>query len=133
MSENTFVPLSWDEKIVSGEEGTPRFAYAHATMRYSGVIEGESVSDSLLYYAGEGYDGGGTTSPGLERITGSVAGRKGSFVIRHEVGFDPRGIEGTWTVVPGSGTGELRGLTGSGGISGAAGAEAMSYTFEYSF
>jgi hypothetical protein len=132
MSENTFHPKSWDEHVVSGEEGTPRFAHAHAVMTYSGLIEGESASDSLLYYAGEGYDGGGTTSPGLERIDGSVAGRKGSFVIRHEVGFDTQGVRGTWTVVPGSGTGELAGIGGSGTISGAMGSESMEYTFDYS-
>lgn len=133
MSENTFYAKSWDEHVVSGEEGAPRFAHAHAVMVYSGLIEGESVSDSLLFYAGEGYDGGGTTSPGLERIEGSVAGRKGSFVLRHEVGFDAQGVRGTWTVVPGSGTGELAGIGGSGTISGAMGAEVMEYTFDYTF
>jgi len=133
LTTNTFVPTSWDETIVSGGEDGPRVAHAHATMRYSGVIEGESVVDSLLLYIGPGYDGGGQTSPGLERVEGSVAGRAGSFVIRHEVGFDPSGVAGTWTVVPGSGTGELSGLTGQGTIRGAMGTDSMDYTFEYSF
>ncbi|WP_216214329.1 DUF3224 domain-containing protein [Amycolatopsis aidingensis] len=130
MSENTFTMRSWDERVVSGEEDGPRFAHAHATFAYTGVIEGSSVCDYLMYYAGEGYAGGGQTAPGFERIEGSVDGRKGSFVIRHEVSYGPGGVEGTWTVVPGSGTGELAGIGGSGTIAGAS--ETMEYTFDYS-
>lgn len=128
--DNTFSMQGWDEKIVSGEEGSPRVAHAHATMKYSGVIEGTSTVDFLLFYPGEGYDGGGTTSPGYERIEGSVDGRKGSFVIRHEVGFDANGLQGTWTVVAGSGSGELTGLTGTGTIAGTPGQETVSYTWQ---
>lgn len=130
---NTFTMKGWDEKIVSGEDGAPRVAYAHATMRYSGVIDGESSCDYLLYYPGEGFDGGGVTSPGLERITGSVDGRAGSFVLRHEVGFDLQGINGSFAVVDGSASGGLAGLSGTGTITGAGGQAPVSYTFDYSF
>jgi len=133
MSGNTFAMSGWDEKIVSGVEGEPRVAHAHATLNYSGVIEGSSTCDYLLYYPGEGYDGGETTSPGLERIEGTVGGRRGSFLIRHEVGFDQKGIQGTWTVVPGSGTGELAGLSGTGTLASALGEETVGYTFECTY
>lgn len=124
MSENTFTMRSWQEGVVSGAEDGPRYAHAHATFTYSGVIEGTSTCDYLLYYPGNG-----TTSPGLERIEGSVDGRSGSFVIKHDVGFDKRGITGTWQVLPGSGTCELAGLSGRGTIHGAS--ETMNYTFDY--
>ncbi|HVV10745.1 DUF3224 domain-containing protein [Amycolatopsis sp.] len=127
---NTFAMKNWEEAVVSGPEDGPRFAHAHATFEYSGLIEGNSACDFLLYYAGEGYDGAGQTAPGLERIDGSVDGRKGSFVIRHEVGYGNEGVRGSFTVVPGSGTGELAGLAGSGTVAGAG--ETMDYTFEYS-
>jgi Protein of unknown function (DUF3224) len=127
---NTFTMKTWDETIVSGPENGPRFAHAHATFDYAGIIEGSSTGDSLLYYAAEGYDGGGQTAPGFERIEGSVDGRKGSFVLRHEVGYGAAGVHGRFIVVPGSGTGELAGLSGSGTISGAS--DIMHYTFEYS-
>ncbi|QFU93561.1 DUF3224 domain-containing protein [Amycolatopsis sp. YIM 10] len=129
---NTFAMKSWDESVVSGAEDQPRYAHAHAVMTYSGLIEGESSVDYLLYYSGPGYDGAGNRAPGFERIEGAVDGRKGSFVIRHEVGFDSNGINGTFTVVDGSGTGELTGLRGTGTIAGATGESAMAYTFEYS-
>lgn len=128
MTENTFTMRTWNEDIVSGEEDGPQVAYAHATFTYTGLIEGTSIADSLLFYAGPGYDGGGTTSPGLERIEGSADGRKGSFIIRHEYSFAGHDVSSTFTVVPGSGTGELAGLTGAGTVAGSS--ETMSYTFE---
>jgi hypothetical protein len=126
---NTFTMKNWDEAIVDGPEDGPRFAHAHVTFEYTGIVAGTSVCDYLLYYASEGYEGEGQTAPGFERITGSVDGREGSFVLRHEVGYGGRGVEGTFTVVPGSGTGELTGLTGTGTIAGAS--ETMDYTFDY--
>jgi hypothetical protein len=128
---NTFTMKTWDEQIVGGREDGPRFAHVHATFTYTGIIEGTSVADSLLYYAGEGYSAGGLTSPGYERIEGVLGGRKGSFIVRHEVGYDEQGVRGTFTVVPGSGTEELAGISGSGTIEGAS--QTMNYTFDYSF
>ncbi len=129
---NTFAMKNWEENVVSGTEGGPRIAYAHATLAYSGLIDGESIVDYLLYYASEGYDGDGTTAPGFERVEGTVDGRKGSFVIKHDTGFDAQGISSTFTVVEGSGTGELAGITGSGTTTGVLGEPTMSYTLEYS-
>ncbi|RZQ62622.1 DUF3224 domain-containing protein [Amycolatopsis suaedae] len=132
MSENTYRMISWEENVVSGEENGPRYAHARARMAYTGVIEGESTVDYLMFYSGAGYVGD-HPSPGLERIEGSVAGRKGSFVIRHVVDFDATGIAGRWTVLSGSGTGELAGLSGTGTIGGTHGEKDMPYTFDYSF
>lgn len=129
MSENIFTMRSWQEDVVSGAGDGPRYAHAHATFAYSGIIEGTSDCDYLLFYPGANGDSAGTTSPGLERIEGSVDGRCGSFVIKHDVGFGERGVTGTWRVLPGSGTGELAGLSGAGTISGAS--ETMRYTFDF--
>lgn len=52
----------------------------------------------------------------LERIEGELAGRSGSFVLEH-VGSMAGGVPSlVLTVVPGSGTDGLAGLTGSGTI-----------------
>ncbi|MQR01338.1 DUF3224 domain-containing protein [Glaciimonas soli] len=48
----------------------------------------------------------------LERVTGKLGGREGSFVLQHS-GTMTRGVpELSVTVVPDSGTGELKGLAG---------------------
>ena len=49
----------------------------------------------------------------LERVTGTLAGRKGSFVLHH-TGIMERGQPRlTITVMPDSGTGDLKGITGT--------------------
>jgi hypothetical protein len=48
----------------------------------------------------------------IERVSGTLRGRKGSFVLQHS-GTMTRGVpQLTITVVPDSGTGQLTGLTG---------------------
>ena len=49
----------------------------------------------------------------IERVTGALHGRRGSFALQH-TGVMTRGAPGlTITVVPDSGTGELEGLSGT--------------------
>jgi len=47
----------------------------------------------------------------MERVTGSLGGRSGSFVLTHGANAGTAGATGV--VVPGSGTGDLAGLTGT--------------------
>jgi hypothetical protein len=49
----------------------------------------------------------------LERVTGKLQGRAGSFVLLHSATMKRGAPEASVTVVPDSGTGELTGLTGS--------------------
>ena len=66
----------------------------------------------------------------IEHVTGSVQGRRGSFVLQHS-GVMERGMKRLFLeVVPDSGTGELMGLSGRMGID-IAGGEHF-YRFEYS-
>jgi len=66
----------------------------------------------------------------IERVTGTLNGREGSFVLQHH-GLMNRGTpQLTVTVVPDSGTGQLVGLTGQMSIEIAEGKH--SYDFEYS-
>ncbi len=65
----------------------------------------------------------------IERVTGSLHGRNGSFTLQH-CGFMTRGApELTITVVPDSGTAELTGLTGKMSIKVVEGKH--SYDFQY--
>jgi hypothetical protein len=61
------------------------------------------------------YGADGTASfVGLERVTGRIGGRSGSFVLQRTGVFEDGQAKESYTVVPGSATGELRGLTGQG-------------------
>jgi hypothetical protein len=66
----------------------------------------------------------------LERVTGKLQGRSGSFVLLHSATMRRGAPESTVTVVPDSGTGELTGITGSMRITVAADG-AHSYEFDF--
>jgi hypothetical protein len=52
----------------------------------------------------------------IERVTGTLGGRRGSFLLQHSGTMTPESHGVTITVVPTSGTGELEGLAGTMGI-----------------
>lgn len=78
--------------------------------QFSGDLEGTSRGQMLT---------GGTTVRGsagyvaIERVTGTLGGRRGSFVLQHSGTMTRGAPQLTVTVVPDSGTEELTGLTGS--------------------
>ena len=49
----------------------------------------------------------------IEVVTGTLAGKRGSFVLQHSATMDESGRKMTVLIVPGSGTGELAGIAGS--------------------
>jgi hypothetical protein len=57
---------------------------------------------------------GTATFVGLERITGRIAGKSGSFVLQRTGVFENGQAKESYSVVPGSGTGQLLGLRGEG-------------------
>ena len=50
----------------------------------------------------------------MQLVRGVVDGRKGSVVLETIGDFDGTTASGTWTVIPGSATGDLAGMTGTG-------------------
>jgi hypothetical protein len=123
----TFKGTSWDEQPYSEVEDGPKLSRASVTNTYSGVIEGEGTLEYLLMYRADG------TCPffGAERIVGTVDGRAGSFVLKHEGEFAQETATTTLTVVEGTGTGDLANLRGTGTF--AATHDQMEYTFDYEF
>jgi hypothetical protein len=70
----------------------------------------------------------------LDRIVGSLAGKPGSFVLQGSGTYSPTAGEAKWTafVVPGSATGDLRGLRGNAVFS-ATHTPPGTFTLEYAF
>ena len=65
----------------------------------------------------------------IERVTGTLNGRSGTFVLQHSGTMNRGAPQLIVSVVPDSGTGELAGLTGTMGIDNSGGRHA--YTFDY--
>ncbi|HJV21754.1 MAG TPA: DUF3224 domain-containing protein [Holophagaceae bacterium] len=76
---------------------------------FHGDLEGTSLGQMLAEGDGKGAGGGYVA---LERVTGTLHGRKGTFVLMHTGTLVDRRPEMVVTVVPGSGTGDLVGLSG---------------------
>ena len=49
----------------------------------------------------------------MERVTGKLDGKSGSFALQHSATMDASGPKMQVIVVPGSGTGELKGIAGT--------------------
>jgi hypothetical protein len=105
-----FAIKSWDEKPYSEGQELPKLTRAAVTKAFTGDIEGEGQVQYLMMYRGDG----SATFIGLERIVGRVAGKAGSFVLQRTGTFEGGLAKESYSVIPGSGTGELRGLHGEG-------------------
>lgn len=107
-AQATLTQASRQERSFGEAPSGPRLSKASAVFSYTGEIEGEGTLEELRV----GFADGSATLYAIERISGSVGGRAGSFVLEH-VGSAHNGVVASKrTVVPGSGTGELAGLRG---------------------
>ena len=105
-----FTIKSWDEKAYSEAPDLPRLTRATVVKAFSGDIEGEGRVEYLMMYRSDG----SATFVGLERVVGRIGGKAGSFVLERHGVFEGGQAKESFSVVPGSGTGELRGLRGDG-------------------
>jgi len=98
----------YDEDAYAEADGV-ELSRVHISRTFGGDLEGESSAE-LMIAKSEG--GGGYI--GHDRITGTLAGRSGTFVFQHTGLMGPDGVTNTGTVVPGTGTGELEAISGDG-------------------
>jgi hypothetical protein len=105
-----FTIKSWDEKPYSEGEDLPKLTRAAVAKTFAGDISGDGHVEYLMMYRSDG----SATFVGLERIVGQVAGKTGSFVLQRTGVFENGMAKESYSVVPGSGTGDLRGLRGEG-------------------
>ena len=105
-----FAIKSWDEKPYGEGPGLPKMTRAAVLKTFTGDIAGQSHAEYVMMYRADG----SATFIGLERVIGQVAGKAGSFVLERTGDFENGIAKESYTVVPGSGTGELRGLRGEG-------------------
>ena len=105
-----FAIKNWDEKPYSEGQGLPKLTRASVAKTFTGDIEGEGQVEYLMMYR----DDGSATFVGLERFVGRLGGKSGSFVLQRSGVFESGQAKESYSVVPGSGTGELGGLDGNG-------------------
>ena len=105
-----FAITSWNETPYSAGQDLPRLSRASVTKTFTGDIEGEGHVEYLMMYRSDG----SATFVGLERVVGRLGGRSGTFVLQRIGVFEDGQAKESYSVIPGSATGELEGLRGDG-------------------
>lgn len=100
-----------DAEVVEAGLGLSRYGLSKT---FTGGIQGRATGQ-MLAGGPPGVETIGTYVA-LERVVGLLEGREGAFLLAHRGDINPEGYTLSITVVPGSGTGELVGLSGEFGL-----------------
>ena len=120
---HAYEPAPYDEPA----DG-PALVRIHVAESFSGDIEGDGVAEFLQVSVAKD----SASFVGVERVTGRVGDRSGTFVLQDAGTLSRTTVSGTWFVVPGSGTAQLEGLRGEGGFVAELG-ESAQITLDYWF
>ncbi|WP_117214326.1 DUF3224 domain-containing protein [Allorhizocola rhizosphaerae] len=105
---NPFKITLWDETPYHEQDGGPKLTRVTVHKTFTGRVAGTSVAELLTSQSDEG--SGYVAS---ELFTGSIDGREGTLVFQHGGIVDEHDSPTSFgAIVPGSGTGELSGVTG---------------------
>ena len=88
-------------------EGLSRFSI---NKQFHGDLEGTSKGEM---FSGGDPNLGVAGYVAIEVVTGTLKGKHGSFALQHSATMDKNGRQMSVLVVPGSGTGQLKGIAGS--------------------
>src|SRR5437899_11613025 len=99
-----------DEKPYGEGKDLPKLTRASVTKTLKGDLAAEGQVEYLMVYRSDG----SASFVGLERVVGRLAGKAVSFVLQRTGVVEDGMAKESYAVVPGSGTGELRGLRGEG-------------------
>jgi hypothetical protein len=119
----TYEPQPYEDP----DQGPP-LVQIHVVEQFSGDIEGDGVARFLQASLADD----AASFVGLERVTGRIGERSGTFVLQDQGTLEGTTVSGRWFVVPGSGTAELEGLRGEGGFTAQLG-EGADVTLDYWF
>jgi hypothetical protein len=102
-----YEPAAYDQPA----EG-PALTRIHVEESFTGDITGDGVVEFLQAAQADG----SASFVGIERVTGAVGGREGTFLLQDAGTVAGNIVSGDWFVIPGSGTAGLAGLRGEGGF-----------------
>ncbi|HZZ97199.1 MAG TPA: DUF3224 domain-containing protein [Jatrophihabitantaceae bacterium] len=128
----TITGKTWDEERMGAVEGPHAVARATFTTEWAGEIAATSTCWLLISYVdGDPAKPETLVGPysGYELVTATIGDRSGTFVLaasgHHRGGVARTGV----SIVTGSGTGDLAGISGAGSYA----ADAMEYTLELDY
>jgi hypothetical protein len=119
---------TYDPQTYEEVDAGPSLVEIHVSETFTGDIEGTGVVRFLQAMQSDG----SASFVGIERVTATIGGRTGSFLLQDAGTVESNVVHGDWFVVPRSGTGGLSGLRGEGGFEAQLGQQA-SITLDYWF
>ena len=122
-----FTVKSAGEDAYEALDNDVRLTHAQGTQTFTGDIKGDGAVHWLMLYRGDRT----AQFVGMQRISGSIGGRRGTVVFAAQGVHDGKGSRIKLEVVPGSASGELEGLTGKGKLENP-GAKTGTYELVYS-
>jgi hypothetical protein len=125
LARGEFFLDAWESENYDEGEGAI-LGRVSAPKTFRGDLDGTSHAALLTVYDA---DGNPAAYVGIEKVTGSLGGRSGSFVLHHTApgtAGEPIVIR----IVPNTGTGELKGLSGTLSITGDV-EKGHAYSIEY--
>jgi hypothetical protein len=126
----TLNTTSWKDEPFAEIEGAPKLSHDRVSHIFTGDIEAEGTWQGLNAYSDEAT----AVFVGFERVAGRAGDRSGSFVIQVSGVYENGEARITWSVVPGTGTGKLRGIRGEGGfVAGGSTEDGYAYRLDYHF
>jgi hypothetical protein len=127
-ARGSFELASWKEETYEDLGGGAKLTRASVTQTFEGDVAGAGAVEWLMAYR----DDGTARFLGLQRVTGSIGDRRGSFVLETIGEFDGRVATWKGSVVRGTSTEDLRGLSGQAEF-GAPHGSTASFDLDYSF
>ena len=110
MNKQITIPFQltgWDAIPYDETTTSPTLSRVIVKKTFDGELKGEATGALLMCASADG--SAGYTI--MDRVTGELCGRKGSFVMIHGATSDENRAGGK--IVPGSGTDELKGISGT--------------------
>lgn len=116
-AKGTFSITKWDENTLEQLTETTKTTKATVLTSLTGEIEGNASTEYLMFY--RSFD---TSDPhkasavylGLMVIKGSINGKHGSFAVEDHGTFENGAAASSLHIISGSGTGELKNISGKG-------------------
>ena len=122
-----FKITGWDENPYQEFEDGAKLTKATVSQAYEGDLVGKSEIEFLMSHTANGT----ASFVGMELVTGTLSGKKGTFIIQHIGTFGAQGAGACseWTIIPDSGTDDLVGISGKGSYT--ANTETVQMPFSY--
>ncbi len=128
----TYELKGWEEKTWDGKDHKDvhgvKLTHAVVLFQFHGDIEAAGNTQYVMIYQ----DDANASYVGLLQLDGRIGDRSGTCVLKLDGKFESGAATSTMTIVEGSGTGELAGITGQGETSATHG-DTQPFTLDYAF